>query len=131
MSDDQSPQPPDIPPPAEPSSDADALSAAEPARPSPNIGKRPEITISAFMRLLKLPTAEQVNLLQLQLEAQNEALQLINARLEKVLSFLETGSSGSFMERMEFQMNELRTLVRGNSTRLNDLLKRSENEPEG
>lgn len=75
-------------------------------------GLNRELTISSLVHLMGLPTATQMNVLDTKLDLLTSKLGIIQSKLERIQSHLDLVSANSPIERIEFQLNEVRTIMK-------------------
>ena len=71
-----------------------------------------ELTVNSLIHLMGLPTTVQLNVVDTKLDLLTSKLSTIQSKLERIQSQLDLVTTNSPMERIEFQMTEVRTIMK-------------------
>jgi hypothetical protein len=97
------------------SSDGDGTTADSPAdnaKRTNQAASSRDLSVATLMHLLGLPTMTQMGAMESSVDLMARKMQTISAQLEKISSELQALSADNSSERIDFQLNEIRALLK-------------------
>ncbi|MFN8392631.1 MAG: hypothetical protein U0136_20225 [Bdellovibrionota bacterium] len=83
-----------------------------PREQKPIAGPSRDISLSTFVHLLGLPTAVQISLLETKMDVLTAKVTTLGSKLDRILAELDAVKNDAAVDRIDFQMTEIRSLLR-------------------
>ncbi|MFN8389452.1 MAG: hypothetical protein U0136_04100 [Bdellovibrionota bacterium] len=116
------PPEPAVPPPVAPAEAPVASAPQRPADPLPepreplhherSFGSPRDITVPMLMRLLGLPNANQMSVMELKLDSLTVKVAALSTKLDRIMKTLDHMANEVTLDRIDFQLNTIRSMLR-------------------